>query len=64
MESKEREVPRVWVMREGVWASMVEAHVVDRVRFDVIPDPGGKATGEKSKDVPEACRPRIKNRDT
>ena len=51
-------------MREGVWASMVEAHVVDRVRFDVIPDPGGKATGEKSKDVPEACRPRIKNRDT
>lgn len=60
MESKEREVPSVWVMREGVWVSIVEAHVVDRVQFDVIPDPGGKAPGEKSKDVSEACRPRIK----
>lgn len=60
MESKERELPSVWVMRESVWVIIIEARVVDRVWFDVIPDLGGKETEEKSKDRLKACRPCIK----
>lgn len=46
--STERGVPSVWVLKESIVAGMDSA---DRDCLYILPDPGGKATEQKSKNV-------------